>query len=89
MRTITMQADPAVAPVVEDWLARLMAAMPVLKNQGIIFDKDDRKRTATHVNRRGVDRWTVSFRDGGSGVSDRRIYTTASDAAQAIVRKAH
>jgi hypothetical protein len=86
VRTITMQACRAVEPVVEDWFIHLIDAMPVLANEGIIFDKTS--KSATHVNHRYAGQWTVSFRRVGRA-ADMRHYANATDAARAIIRKSH
>jgi len=38
MRSISVQADPALEQVIKEWVVHLLVAMPVLPNQGIIFD---------------------------------------------------
>ena len=60
MRTITVQADPAIG---DEWLVHTVVAMPVTRNEGIIFDDDG--ATSTHINRRQEGVWTVSFRNPG------------------------
>jgi hypothetical protein len=37
MRSISVQADPALEQVIKEWVVHLPVAMPVLPNQGIIL----------------------------------------------------
>lgn len=86
MHAIKLQADPLLDRVVEEWLAHLILAMPVLPNNGIIFNRKGSKFTV--VNRRQEDSWTVSFRDG-SGQGDLRHYSSPVAASKAVLDGKH
>jgi hypothetical protein len=86
MRTIKMQPDEKLSRFIEDGLAAVVGMMPVLPNNGIIFDRENDRFTV--VNRRQVYSWTVSFRGGPDG-PDMRHYDNPSKVAQAILSKKH
>ena len=88
MRNISLQASRELEPTVEDWMAKLIAAMPVLPNHGIKFDLKDGGRKFTVVNRRHFDSWTVSFRIG-DGNGDLRHYPDGASAARAVIDGYH
>ena len=85
MRTITIQADPAMG---DEWLVHTIVAMPVTRNEGIIFD--DNGAFSTHVNRREPGTWTVSFRNPGvAGYPRTAHYRNPSAVARAIISREH
>jgi hypothetical protein len=85
MRTITIQADPAMG---DEWLVHTIVAMPVTRNEGIIFD--DNGATSTHVNRRQEGVWTVSFRNPGiDGYPRTAHYRNPYAVARAIISREH
>jgi hypothetical protein len=85
MRTITIQADPAMG---DEWLVHTIVAMPVTRNEGIIFD--DNGATSTHVNRRQEGVWTVSFRNPGiDGYPRTAHYRNPYAVACAIISREH
>jgi hypothetical protein len=49
----------------DEWLVHTIVAMPVMANNGFIFDDDG--AFSTHVNRRQDGVWTVSFRNPRRG----------------------
>jgi hypothetical protein len=64
MRSISIQADPALEQVTREWVVHLLVAMPVLPNNGITFDSLRPGDRHTVVNHRKPQTWTVSFRGG-------------------------
>jgi hypothetical protein len=88
MRSISVQADPALESVAREWIVHLLVAMPVLPNQGIIFDSLRPGETQTHVNHRKPETWTVSFRGGPNG-PDTGHYRNPIAAAEAIIDRRH
>lgn len=88
MRSISVQADQALAHVAREWIVHLLVAMPVLPNQGIIFDSLRPGETQTHVNHRKPETWTVSFRGGQDG-PDTGHYRNPVAAAEAIIERRH
>jgi hypothetical protein len=47
MRTITIQADPAMG---DEWLVHTIVAMPVMPNNGFIFDDDGIPSAVTQLS---------------------------------------
>jgi hypothetical protein len=62
--------------------------MPVLPNQGIIFDSLRPGDAETHVNHRKPETWVVSFRGGpgGPGTGHYRNPIAAAEATRASSR---
>jgi hypothetical protein len=88
MRSVSVQADTALESVAREWIVHLLVAMPVLPNQGIIFDSLRPGEIQTHVNHRKPETWIVSFR-GGAGGADTGHYRNPIAAAEAIIDRKH
>lgn len=81
MRSISVQADPALEQVIKEWVVHLLVAMPVLPHQGIIFDSLQPGDAETHVNHRKPETWVVSFRGRPNG-PDRGHYRKSCEEAR-------
>ena len=87
MRTITIQATPALERIMTEWLAHLVLAIPTGPDGGaLIFDGN--LNTGTVVAQRFEGKWSVSFRPNPDGTRIRH-YANPAVVARVIIAREH